>query len=535
MKPRSRKSPFTLIVLTVAIASPAGMTGSVHADTGDACRIATRPAVPGAAVTSMETTRKAADAISKVPAHCEVTLTLTHPGAGDDVKVVVWLPSSGWNGRFQGTGGGGYSAGFLLGPVTPYLTLGAVPTLPAAVRQGYAAAATDAGVGFNPITPAPWALKSDGTVNTELLTNFAHRSVHDMTVAAKQIVAGFYGKPPSYSYWNGCSNGGRQGLMEAQRHPTDYDGVVASAPATNFDRFVPSEMWPQVVMNDERHFPSSCVFKTFTDAAVAACDKDDGVADGIIDRPETCGFDPRSMIGKKVGCDFREKTLTAKDAEVVRRIWQGPISADGGRPLWYGLPKGASFDVLAGTSFGRSGSPISMIADWVTYFLEKNPSFDTSTITPARLESLIRQSRAEYNQIIGADDPDLTAFKNAGGKIITWHGQADPLIFPQGTVDYYRRVQTAMGGAQETDSFYRLFLAPGVGHCGLLGAGGPVPDDALTALVNWVEKGQAPATLPASVTDNGTRVTRDLCAYPKAARYNGQGDPKSAENYHCAT
>ena len=504
---------------------------AASAETGGNCRELDRPMVPGAAVTSMTTEQKAADSLSKVPAHCEATLHLTHQGTGDDVTVVVWLPSEGWNGRFQGTGGGGYSAGFLLGAFTSYLTLGTtVQTLPGAVQQKYAAAATDAGVGFNPLTPAPWALKSDGTVNKELLTNFASRSVHDMTVAAKQIVASFYGKAPAYSYWNGCSNGGRQGLTAAQRYPTDYDGILASAPAINWDRFAPSELWPQVVMNQAKHFPSSCVFKAFNDAALTACDKNDGVADDIIDQPNRCDFDPRSLIGTKVNCDFQQKTITAADADVVRRIWAGPTSTDEGKPYWYGLPKGADFNVLAG------GSPISVVADWAKYFLKKDPSFDTSTITPAELAGLVQQSQAEYNSIISGDNPDLTAFKNAGGKMVTWHGQADPLIFPQGTVDYYQRVQTAMGGAQNTDSFYRLFMAPGVGHCGLLGAGGPVPDDGMAAVVNWVEKGQAPATLPASITDDKTHTTttRNLCPYPQTARYNGQGDPRSADYYHCA-
>ncbi|WP_369033971.1 tannase/feruloyl esterase family alpha/beta hydrolase [Streptomyces adonidis] len=463
-------------------------------------------------------------AVPNVVAHCEVTLSLAHPGASDHVKVAVWLPASGWNGRFQGTGGGGYAAGLFDRSLVP------------AIQQGYAAASTDAGVAFDPNSPATWALKSDGTVNTALLTNFASRSGHDMTVAAKQVVASFYGESASYSYWNGCSTGGRQGLMAAQRYPTDYDGIVAAAPAINWDRFIPSELWPQVVMNQEKNHPTSCEFNAFTQAAITACDSGEKVNGGIIDEPAKCGFDPRTLIGTKVVCDGETLTITAADAEVVRRIWQGPTL--GGLPLWYGVPKGAPIDQLAGTTTAADGSSVGVpfpISDaWIRYFLKKQPSFDTATITYTQFAALFAQSQAEYNRIIGTDNPDLTAFRNANGKMITWHGSADPLIFSQGTENYYQRVRAATGGASRTDSFYRLFLAPGVGHCGLT-SNGPIPTDALGAVVNWVEKGQAPATLPAAIVDSaGTPITRNLCPYPQVARYNGTGDPNSAANYQCA-
>lgn len=527
----------TLSTLAVALALGISV-GAAHPAqaAGTTCQNIPQPQLPGAVVQSMTGTSRGADLLSGVPAHCEVTLHLTHPGDGDDVRVDVWLPSTGWNGRFQGTGGAGWSAGLLLGNITVSDT---VPTIPAAVKNGYAAAATDAGVGFNPFSAASWALKADGTVNTGLLTDFSSRSVHDMTVASKQIITSFYGRSPSYSYWNGCSTGGRQGLMEAQRYPTDYNGILASAPAINWDRFIPAELWPQVVMNQAKDFPSPCKFNAFTQAAIAACDKSDGApADGIIDQPETCGFDPRSLIGKVVLCDAQLMTITATDAEVVRRIWQGPTSVDGQQSLWYGVLKGAAIDQLANTStdlFGkRRGSPFSASDNWFKYFLSKQPSFDTSTVTPAQFVSFFNQSKTEYNQIIGTDNPDLTAFKNAGGKMITWHGQTDPFIFPQGTVNYLERVWSTMGGAQSVNSFYRAFLAPGVGHCGLAG-NGPVPTSGgFDAVVNWVEKGQAPATLPAATTDStGAAVTRNLCPYPQVSKYNGQGNPKSATSYQC--
>ncbi|HTJ70787.1 MAG TPA: tannase/feruloyl esterase family alpha/beta hydrolase [Actinospica sp.] len=502
---------FALAMAAGGTSAAASTTMSVERGEGDSCAGVAAPSVPGAVVQSISAAYVAAGTdqnpggtpIPDVPAHCAVSLYLTHPGANDHVLVEVWLPTSGWNGRFEGTGGGGYAAGQFDTALAP------------AIQGGYAASSTDAGVGGNVLSPAAWALNANGSVNTALLTDFAYRSVHDMTVAAKQIVAAYYGRTASYAYWNGCSTGGRQGLMEAQRFPTDYNGILAAAPAINWAEFIPAELWPQVVMNQEKDFPSSCEFNAFTQAAVAACDRSDPVNGGIIDDPAKCGFDPRSLVGKTVVCDGRTLTITAADANVVRLIWQGPKTPQG-RQLWYGLTKGAPFDGLAGTTTTAGGTgvgaPFPISASWISYFLKQDPSFDTSTITYAQFTRLFDQSVREYDQIIGTADPDLGAFEAAGGKMITWHGLADQLIFPQGTVDYYQRVQAATGGARNVSSFYRLFLAPGVQHCG--GGNGPAPTDPLSALTTWVEHGKAPATLSASVTTaNGAVITRDLHAY----------------------
>lgn len=458
-----------------------------------------------------------------VPAYCEVTVTLTHPGAGDRAHVTVWLPETGWTGRFQAIGGSAYAAGDF------------GPGLATAVKGGYAAATTDGGV-----TPAyldvGWALKADGEVNTPLLENFADRGQHEMALVGKEVTDAFYGRPADYSYWNGCSTGGRQGYMEAQRHPDDFDGILADAPAINWDRYVPATLWPQVVMNEERTFPAPCVLDAFTQAAVKACDPLDGTTDGLLAEPAACAFDPRKLIGKAVDCDGAKVTISAADARVVRKIWDGPVTPSGDT-LWYGVPVGAALDALAGTKANadgtRSGVPFPVPALWVSTFLERDPQFDTSTLTYARFAQLFEQSRAQYNRIIGTDDPDLTAFREAGGKLLTYHGSADQLIPTQGTVDYRLRVQELLGGTDEVDTFYRLFLAPGVGHCGV-GGTGPVPTDPLAALTNWVENGKAPDTLPAAVTDAaGRTVTRDLCRYPLISTYSGHGDRRAAGSYRC--
>lgn len=216
-------------------------------------------------------------------------------------------------------------------------------------------------------------------------------------------------------------------------------------------------------------------------------------------------------------------------------IWDGPKTRSGKR-LWYGLLKGTPFDRLAATAAAPDGArhdvPFAVGDDWIKYFRKRQPDFDISTIGYREFEQLFQQSHSQYNAVIGIDNPDLSTFRNADGKMITWHGLADRLIFPQGTVDYYRRVEAVMGGAHATDQFYRLFLAPGADHCS--GGTGPVPTDPAAAVVDWVEHGHAPDTLPATMTNaHGQKITRNLCRYPQASHYTGHGDPNSAANYSC--
>jgi hypothetical protein len=227
--------------------------------------------------------------------------------------------------------------------------------------------------------------------------------------------------------------------------------------------------------------------------------------------------------------------ISRADAQVVQKIWDGPITP-AGTQLWYGLLKGTRFDLLAATTPGQDGTlhgvPFPIADDWVKYFLKRQPDFDTSTIGYSEFEQLFRQSQAQYNAVIGTDNPDLSAFRDAGGKMITWHGLADQLVFPQGTVDYRRRVEAVMGGAGATDQFYRVFLAPGADHC--FGGTGPVPIDPLAALVDWVENGHAPDTLPATTANRaGRTITRNLCLYPLLPHYTSHGDPNSAASYTC--
>ncbi|TQF02703.1 tannase/feruloyl esterase family alpha/beta hydrolase [Kitasatospora acidiphila] len=457
--------------------------------------------------------------VPDVPAHCEVTVTLTHPGANDHAKVQIWLPQSGWNGRFQADGGAAYAAG----------NIGSVA---AAVKQGYAAATTDAGVDTGGLDSS-WALNSQGRINTALLQDFASRSAHEMAIVGKQVVDDAYGHAASYSYFNGCSTGGRQGYMEAQQYPTDFNGINADAPAINWNQFEVATLWPQVVMNQEHTYPTTCEFNAFNQAALKACDKLDGVVDGLISDPNRCDFDPRRLIGTTVVCDGKQYTITAADADVVRKIWDGPRDTNGKR-LWYGLPIGADFSYLAAGKTDANGVttglPFIVPAQWVANFVEKQPSFNTANLSYAQFDEIFQKARAEYDSVIGTRDADLSAFRNAGGKLITWQGDADQLIPTAGTVDYRKRVDALMGGTKKVDDFYRVFLAPGVAHCGL--NGGNVDD--LAALTAWVEQGQAPNVLHATLpTASGGTVARDVCRYPMVSRYTGHGDPSAASSFRC--
>jgi feruloyl esterase len=457
--------------------------------------------------------------VEGVPAFCDVTVTLAHPGDGDHAKVQVWLPRTGWNGRLQALGGSAYAAG------------DNGTGLATAVKQGYAAATTDAGIGD--VIDTSWALSSSGTVNTALLKNLADRSHHETALVGKQIVQKIYGTAASYAYFNGCSTGGREGYQEAQRHPDDYDGILANAPAINWDEFEPATLWPQVVMAQQKTYPTKCEFNAFNQAALTACDKLDGAKDGLISDPQHCTYDPGKLIGAKIDCDGREVTITAADADVVRKIWDGPRTTSG-QKLWYGLPVGADFTGLAASDIDADGNafgtPFQVPAIWVTTFVEKQPTLDLSTITYSQFTRIFQQSQAEYDKLIGSDDPDLSAFHKSGGKLLTWHGSADQYIPTQGTVDYRERVEQKLGGARNVDDFYRLFLAPGTTHCGLAGS------NDLAALTAWVEQGKAPKTLTATLTTaSGQKVTRDLCGYPLVSHYIGHGDPAVASSYHCVS
>jgi hypothetical protein len=338
-----------------------------------------------------------------------------------------------------------------------------------------------------------------------------------------------YGTSRFHSYFNGCSTGGRQGLMEAQRYPGDYDGIAAGAPAINWTKFHPAQFWGQLQMLLADNVVPPCELAAATQAATAACDARDGVTDGIVGDWRGCRFDARTLIGTVTACG----TITATDAELINKIWEGPRGVDG-EFLWYGLERDAPLAALNNSS-GGVGLPFFVGLEWFRYWLRQDPAWDWRTMTYEQYLLLFQQSVLQYQAVIATDDPDLSAFRDAGGKVVFWHGTADPLIFFRGSLDYYQRLEEKMGGARRTEQFARFFVAPGVGHCG--GGQGAAPVDPLDAVVRWVEDGRAPNLLAGQRTDSaGTVVlTRPICRYPLVARYKGHGDSADAKNFICAT
>jgi pimeloyl-ACP methyl ester carboxylesterase len=434
-----------------------------------------------------------------LPDFCRVALTVDPA-----INIELWLPTDQYNNRFQGVGGGGYAGQINFGGMAE------------ALRAGYATASTDTGhVGHD--LDGSFALTPDGTLDMPLIEDFASRSLAELTDKSRSLVAEFYGEEAEYAYWNGCSTGGRQGLMLAQRYPDAYDGILAGAPAINWDRFMPSLLWPQVVMDEELGQPiEPCKLAEATHAAVEACDAVDGVSDGLLDDPAACDFDPVSLVGVDTPCgEFSEA-----DAAVIQAIWDGPRTSDG-ELLWYGLTPGAPLEGLAGMV------PFPIGLDYVRLWIHQDPTFDWHTLGYVGFGDAYRTSQDLFHDVIGTDEPDLTPFRDAGGRLLMWHGWYDQFIPPEGSIDYYDRVLETVGDTSEVAEFARLFMAGGAFHCE------ESPEltafDAFGALVDWVETDRAPETITAS---RGAK-TRPLCPYPGVAAYDGTGDQDRASSFIC--
>jgi len=444
---------------------------------------------------------------------CRITATVIHPPAQNPIKIFIALPMTDWNGRFRGTGGGGYAGG-------------RVESLDLPASKGYAVGATDTG---NEKGTAEFALNSQGRQAWSRLRDNAYLGIHDMTVVGKALTQAFYGKAPRYAYFVGGSTGGRQALTEAQRYPNDYDGILALYPAIARDRYVPAQLWPQILMNEAHDFLPKEKRDAATAAAIKACDGADGVVDGVIDDPMECNYDPSALVGTQIGND----TFTATDAKVIREIWDGPKAHDGS-PLWWGPTRGTDLSNFANTGGSPlMGKPCPEGLDWFRYFLVLDPKWDWTTLSHEDYELLFEQSIEEHASIYGGDDPDLSGFRAHGGKLLIVHGLADQYVPPQESIAYYQNVQRRMGGAQLTAQFARLFLVPGGNH----GFGTPVPTpspaEMIGAMISWVEEGRAPAMLIADLSDKSghTTRTRPLYPYPEVAKYKGAGSTDEAVNF----
>ncbi len=281
-------------------------------------------------------------------------------------------------------------------------------------------------------------------------------------------------------------------------------------------------LWPQVVMQEELGRPiESCKLAAMTAAAVEACDSADGVSDGVIGDPRACEVDPSALIGIDTPCG----EITEADAAAIQAIWNGPRTAYG-EFLWYGLAPGAPLDAVAGAG------PFPIGLDYHATWIKQDPSFDWRTLGYVGFEDAYRTSQALFHDVVGTDEPDLSSFRDAGGKLLMWHGWEDELIPPQGSIDYYERVVDAMSDVGDVADFARLFMVPGLLHCE--GGPGATQFDSFGALVDWVERGEAPARIEASRIENGRVVrTRALCPYPQVARYRGKGSTDDAANFAC--
>lgn len=490
------------------------------------------PIVPGAKILSITAEEKhnvssismgAVVSVSGISL-CAVDVHLTHPGAEDDVLVQTWLPLTheDWSGRFQATGGGGFATGF------------AGIFLPPAVRDGYAASCTDGGHQGLP-GELSWALNEDRSVNWNLLQNFASRSLADQIYVGKSITEQFFGKQPHHSYWNGCSTGGRQGYLVAQKYPGLLDGIYAFAPAISFVHLVMADFWPQVAMKEEGVLMSNCEFGAFLDKTLEECDVLDGAHDGVIEDPEDCNFDPQTLVGQQIECDGKTVEVTKDMAALVRKLLEGPKTSLG-QPLWHGLAHGTPLVNLANISVSAEGvreqNPFMISKAMIQHLVFKDPQFNTSQLTYSDFFAAWALASEQYSWLIDTFNTDLSAFRDAGGKLLTWHGLTDPLIPYQNTVKYRKRVESEMGGNEAVNEFFRLFLAPGVNHCGY--GSGPVPKDLLQPLVDWVEKDQPPETLAAeTIGQEGEKVTRELCLWPAKSKYMGHGDWRRASAWAC--
>lgn len=499
----------------------------------------------------------------------------TSPGIG----IEVWLPSkAAWNSRVHALGGGGWQGG----PAGSATAIASTDAAGVAGNEGAVSSTTD--TGHASLAGGSFAMNPDGTINKTLWTDFAVRGIHEQAVKTKALATAYYGTAPKYSYWEGGSTGGRQGLNLAQNNPTDFDGIIANYPAINWSRFITAELFPQIVFQrDLAGVPLTAAQQDLvSNAAIASCDVVGGQHLGYVLDPSSCNYDPTADLSVQCtsdgGTNATSACVTKVQAAALNKIWYG-MTADGSAPSpaadngwtgasssallgsgnhrWYGLTRGTSLYGAIFSTFGLNGLaspngafPIS--SDLVALELQNptigDPSFVNAT---GNGQSLWKQlSYAQLNNAydrgvtlqpqfgnINTDNPDLSAFKNRGGKLLTWHGLADELIMPQGTVNYYNSVVAKTGTLSDVQSFYRLYLVPGAGHGTPNGTSNPTadvpnfaPGQLYAALTAWVEKGTVPDTQTLATM---TGKTRPVCVYPKKITYTS-GDVGLAASYTCS-
>jgi feruloyl esterase len=461
-----------------------------------------------------------------LPAFCRIAGVL-RPTPDSAIHFEVWLPNQDWNGRLLGTGNGGFAGSISFRQMAGYL------------MRGFAVAGSDAGHRAE-AGDASWAFG-----HPEKVKDFGWRAVHLTASTAKEIIHSYYGKPLLKAYFDACSDGGREALMEAQRFPEDYDGILAGAPANYWSHLIGAAVAAtQSLTADPRSYISDLKLPAIQKASLAACDVLDGLKDGIIADPSQCHFDPQVLL-----CTGEESSdcLTQPQIHALSSLYAG--AKDGqGATLFPGLAMGdeTGWNVwVIGEGPGASAAALYAQNDF-RYIVTGDPKWNPLTVD---LEDSVRQSTQKTAADLDSTNPDLSRFAAHGGKLIIYHGWNDPAISPWNTIAYYKSVQRQMG-AQKVDSFASLYMAPGVEHC----VGGPGPSafgqlgiptakdskfGIFDALEDWVEKDTPPPEIVATKYDadeKGARkpvMTRPLCPYPQVAKYNGSGDPNDAASFAC--
>jgi feruloyl esterase len=430
-----------------------------------------------------------------LPAFCRIAATLK-PSGDSAIRIEVWMPEAGWNGKLQSVGNGAWAGSI------------SYPAMATALAAGYAAASTDTGhEGNNPdfIPDHP-----------EKVVDFAYRAVHEMTARSKAIIAAYYGDEPQHSYWNGCSTGGRQAMAEAQRSPADYDGIIAGAPANYVTKLQGSQVWTSAVTHkNEAGYIPPAKYAAIHKAALDQCDALDGVKDGVIEDPGRCKFDPKVLECKG---EDGPSCLTAPQVELARKIYAGP-------GFFPGLEPGSEI----GWATLSGPKPMDLAVDIYKYLVFQDPKWDYLTFNP---DTDLARAEQTISGVMNSVDPNLKPLFAHGGKLLQYHGWADPGIPPRSSVNYYKSVLDGLGGKAKVDDSYRLFMVPGMGHCG--GGDGTSTFDMVSALDQWVMQGKAPDQIAASKVVNGATVrTRPLCPYPQVATYKGSGNTDDASNFTC--
>jgi tannase/feruloyl esterase len=441
-------------------------------------------------------------AFRNVPAFCRVAATLT-PSRDSEIHIEVWLPTDSWNSKFEAVGNGAWSGSIRY------------PEMADAVRHGYATASTDTGHAGG---SASFALG-----HPEKLIDFAYRSEHEMTVSAKAMINAFYGRAPNHAYWFGCSAGGRQALKEAQMYPADFDGIIAGSPGLDWTARSAQAVRAAHAAQREDARLTAAKRQVLHDAALRACDAADGVKDGVIENPAKCSFEPRSLQCE--GSDGPD-CLTPAQVTTAQLIYTPMVDRKTKRKL-VGLAPGSE---LGWTDLGWSASARTTGIDHYRFVVYKDPAWDVERFN---VETDIARIDEADGAALNATDPNLRPFFDRGGKLLQYHGWSDPQISPLDSVEYYQRVVSTLGGAEKLHSSYRLFMAPGMAHCG--GGEGPNQFDKMSVLEQWVENGKAPDSIIASHSKNGqVDRTRPLCPYPQTARYSS-GSIDDAASFVCTT